>query len=528
MSKDKKGFLFVVTIFLLLTYILISISVWVKALEASERTYSELYRESNVELAVTQLTPEKVDEMTNMIVQRALFKIADFSIEHPVENGTVTDEFVNIENAVEEYLMNGAPSGAYFEGVADDVPAFSEPSSSLTGWIRALNASLGGIGVYITEFEVTNFNLEQTAVDTIEYSFDMTITMQDTAGTTRLSREYNIRNTVDITGYIDVAIARETRDERTVYRRFFFHEDYEIPTDLQPEEMDDIEAGQGWFYGYLVDADDAGLVAEEHRHLYILVGDYSDITAVPEYEYFGAYILSNPASTRTVSCTPSGGSPRTEPEEYDTFNAIEYESDCTAGFEASSETSKPFAVVPGFSASDGADCPNLVTDERHAECALFIAEYSVEDVEDDPENKNSADALLTGVFDIEDLRDYTMCGYYIHSEKSPSYLQRFFDDAYSRNHSEYGIETFLIGEYVTDYCPECNTFDFTQYSALDREMFNRVDKDWNIRGMTGCKNAEMCSSSVEPTPGQFGLTIISIDDYMLDDVDCDGGAGCEE
>lgn len=527
MSKDKKGFLFVVTIFLLLTYILISISVWIKALEASERTYSELYRESNVELAVSQLTPEKVDEMTNMIMQRALFKTADFSIRHPVRPGT-TDEFENIESAVKEYLINGQPSGAYFEGVSGGSAAFSEPSSSLTSWINTLNASLAGIGVYITEFEIENFNMEQTAVDTIEYSFDMTITMQDPAGTVRLSREYPINNTIDITGYVDVGIARETQDERTVYRRFFFYEDYEVPSDLDPDKLSGIDAGQGWFYGFLVDADDAGAVAEEHRHLYILVGDYSDITAVGNYEYFGAYILSNPASTRDITCTPTGGSPEIHREEYDTFNALEYDTDCTADFESSSETSKPFVVVPGFSASGGADCPNLVTDEEHAECALFTAEYSVGDVDDDPESKNSHDAAVTGVFDIEDLRDYTMCGYYIHSEKSPSYLQRFFADPYSMNHTEYGIETFLIGEYVTDYCPECNTFDFTRYSALDREMFNETDKDWNIRGMTGCKNADMCSSTVEPTPGQFGLTVDSITDYLLGDIDCDGGAGCEE
>jgi len=527
--KDKKGFLFVVTIFLLLTYILISISVWVKALEASERTYSELYRESNVELAVTQLTPEKVDEMTNMIMQRALFKVGDFSIDHPVKNGTVSDEFVNIEDAVEDYLMDGRVSGAYFEGVADDSTAFSDPSSSLTGWMNALNASLGGIGVYITEFDVSNFNLEQIAVDTIHYSFDMKITMQDKAGTTRLSREYNINNTIDITGYVDSAIARETKHERTVYRRFFFWDDYVVPTDLEPERITDIEGGQGWFYGYLVDASDADLIPREHRHLFILVGDYSEIIATDGYDEYGAYIQTNEASTRDVTCTPSGGSSTTVQEEYDTFMAIEYESDCEAVIETSSDTNRPFAIVPGFSASEGEICPKLITPEEDYEhCALFTAEYSVNDVEDDPEEKNSADPNVTGVFDIEDIRDYTMCGYYIHSEKSPSYLQRFFADAYSRNHTEFGIETFLIGEYVTDYCPECNTFDFTQYSALDREMFNEVDKDWNIRGMTGCKNADMCSSTAEPTPGQFGLTTITIGDYLLEDIDCDGGAGCEE
>jgi hypothetical protein len=68
---DRKGFLFVVTVFLILTYILLAISVWVKAIETSERSYAEFYRQSTLDLTIAQITPEKVNNVSNMALTRA-------------------------------------------------------------------------------------------------------------------------------------------------------------------------------------------------------------------------------------------------------------------------------------------------------------------------------------------------------------------------------------------------------------------------------------------------------------------------
>ena len=106
--KNKKGFLFVVTVFLILTYILLSISVWVKSIEASERAYSEFYKESNVELVIEQITQKKVDSVTSIVLNRGLFVISDHSVDHPLIQGT-TDPNEHIEKAF-CFLLGQLPS----------------------------------------------------------------------------------------------------------------------------------------------------------------------------------------------------------------------------------------------------------------------------------------------------------------------------------------------------------------------------------------------------------------------------------
>ena len=214
----KKGFLFVITVFLILTYMMLSISVWVKALEASERTYSELYKESTVELAIEQLTPAKVANVSDMVMTRAVFRVNDLSKEHPLKEGPVDDEYYYIKNAVYEYAVNGSPSGSNFY---DDYTPDTEGNASLGGWVSTLNASLLAIGVYIDDFEIYDFSFDQEDYKTLNYSFRMDLSMRDTSGATSLVRTYEVSNRIPITGLVDPAIARESGSE-TIYRQFFF------------------------------------------------------------------------------------------------------------------------------------------------------------------------------------------------------------------------------------------------------------------------------------------------------------------
>ena len=147
---------------------------------------------------------------------------------------------------------------------------------------------------------------------------------------------------------------------------------------------------------------------------------------------------------------------------------------------------------------------------------LFVNGYSQNEVSNDAEKKNQGNS---GIYDIEDIRDFVMCGYYTHNPKAPSYLQRLLDDPYSRNSTEFGIETFVIGEYANESIYHLN-------SRLDRELFDGVD-GIKIRGLPGCKDFSMCSANPPPTTGVFAASPAAIDEYGLDDIDCGEGAGCD-
>ena len=131
---DKKGFLFTVTVFLILTYILLSISVWVKAIESSERSFSEFYKESTVELTIEQITPAKVDNVSNIIMTRNLARLDEHSIDSPLRPGGV-DENSNIRGALFDMLVNGSAGTSYFQG--STVPNETNSASPISRSARA-------------------------------------------------------------------------------------------------------------------------------------------------------------------------------------------------------------------------------------------------------------------------------------------------------------------------------------------------------------------------------------------------------
>lgn len=521
---DKKGFLFTVTIFLVLIYILLSISVWVKSIEASERAFSEFYKESTVELTIEQITPSKMDNVVRTLMLRNLMRLDDHALDYAVEQGPAGDENSNIREAMFELLTTGTADGAYFRGGVD-IPL--EENSSLSTWASNLNASLKSIGVYVSEFEVSNFQMGQSDIDRVNYSIDIRLGLRDYANTSSVSRNYHLSNSVGISGLVDPALARESRDytgddDKTIYRQFFFKKDlYPDYTDVSVDNLhSNVEGGQGWLYGMLALASGQGTdipnalnVPKSQRRLYILVGNYSDIMSLtePEYKLFGGYIITSPI-TQTTNCTPA------DYNEEDTFNPLQFSANCEASF-GTPATSNPFIVAPGFDASTAPECPVLNETDVNRKCVLFVNRYLEHEVADVPTRKLSSHPDA-GIYGLEDFRDYVMCGYYTHDPAAPSYLQRLLNDSYSRTSTDYGIETFVVGVYANDTSYELN-------GRLDREFFDDTISGIKVRGFPGCKDYAMCSD--DPLTGIFTVSPATKTAYGLDEIACDNGAaGCNK
>lgn len=524
---DKKGFLFTVTVFLVLTYILLSISVWVKSIETSERSFSEFYKQSTVELAIEQITPEKMDSISNIIAKRALNRLNTHSIDNEVVPGPALDEDQNIRKAMYELIVYGNASDSYFYGAGSSIT--QEENSSFRSWVNNLNSSLNAIGVYVSDFNVTNFQFTQGDIDKLNYSFDINLTLRDLSNTSSISRVYPIKNQLDITGLVDPALVRVSKthagDTKAIYRMFFFNKPlYPTPISLSAQEISSsLQGGQGWLYGYLAVANPANAaapelpsaisVAPELRHSYILVGTYAEITALSNdvYEVFGGYILTNSPGHQLPAC---GG----HQNETDTFNTIQYfGAGCTPSIAGNGiPTSKPYIVSNGFNPLDAEECPILDGSNATGYCALFVNNYKEEEVAANPGNK-----LVTseaGIYSIERMRDFTLCGYYIFNSNAPSYMQRLLSDSYSRNSSLYGIETFVIGIYANE------SAIYDGQSRLDRELFNGSITGISVRGLPGCKDRASCSD--DPSTGIFAVSDYTKIAYGLVNITCDNAAGC--
>ena len=519
------------TVFLVLTYILLSISVWVKAVETSERAYSEFYKESTVELAIEQITPAKVDKVTSIMMNRALFRLNDYSIDNEVKEGPAGDENGNIRHAMYSLLMDGTANGSLFKGGNAMDP---ETSSSLNGWVSNLNASLLAIGVYVSDFSApeSEFTFNQTDINTLDYSLNMTLKIRDISGISEVSRPYQINGQLDISGLVDPALARESKNDPkggealTVYRQFFFNkEDYAGgASSAKVSLLEKSEGGQGWYYGHLAsvsnDADVPSIndIPLEKRSQFILVGNFSQIYALGKevYDGFGGFILTD-RQTETPVCQGVG----TFYNEGNTFNPIVYSGLLCDEVDINNNayTEKPFVVAVGFNPDQAGQCPQIEGINGTGKCALIVASYLPEQVAADPTKKNK-DTDGTGVFDLEKIRDVVMCAYYLPSSNAPSYLQRLMDQSYSRK-SPLGIETFVIGQYAN------STDLYDTNSRLDRELFNGNIEGIKIRGLTGCRDPKTCSGSPPPSTGVFAASNDTIEEYGLGDIACKPGTGCD-
>jgi hypothetical protein len=459
----------------------------VRTVEITEKRAAESFKISNLEAIVDQLTAEKMQKLAYIVTYGALVNLNEYVADHPLKAGNEAAgewEFKYINDSIYSLVLKGTATGSNF---VDGVEMNIGEENSLKGWATKFNKSLSKIGLVLSRFSMKEFSINQTDYKTINYSFVLNITVEARDGSASLTRAYRLNGSIDITGLIDPAILREGKKKShdlTIEKQFFFNEEYKNPSSLKPERLEkEGSAGQGWFYGPLVEVKNAIAVAPQNRSKWILVGSYDDITNLRcssgdncvDYTQFGAYIFNETT-------------------------------------QAAIQIKKPFAVVEGFKIGDlprSTSCPE-------GKCVLFNAREG-----DDTTKK----VLLYG---IEPLRDFAICGYYVNNNKAPSYFQRFFNDTYSRN-STLGIETFLIGDFIggkgtNEYGQQIISYWDNDYSRLDRELFNEK-KGERIRGMPGCKNKEMCSG--DSPVGQFRLGEDAMKDYGANDISCANGmASC--
>lgn len=548
-ERNFRGFFFVLVSFILLSYILVSTYAWVRAIEASERTYSDAFRASTLTTLADQVSEQRMNQYADIASHYALYKLVNHSVEHELRDKE-GDEYYHVRAAFFELLSNCTTSPEHYaDGVA---PAAYTPEESktycLSGFFSTLSESLAKSGFTIEDFSVSNYSLNETGHPLeLEMNLTLYLKIRDLQTATSLDRTYRISRIVNATGFMDPLLARESTrklgeggdQNLTVYKGIYLYPHTEVEGGeglpfsdahelFYPNQLGHgTHIGQGWFYGDLVFWDEAESAARPSQS--ILVGNYSDIKSVRNWEDFGAYILLN------EPVDPPGCS-----DQQDTFNPIRREevsrggtTRCEESIEqsGSSYTSKPFIVYADeeefrkeiYRFSTGPSRP-----VRFQHSVLFITSYSHEQVLSDIRRKDDNPGA---VFDIENLRDFVRCSYYVVNPKAPSFLQRLLEDGYSRS-SPIGIETTLVGKWAGgEYNPGWNG-----YSRVDREFFGHVEGD-KIRGMPGCKDVYMCADSdpMVSEVGNFRFSAESAEFYLgtadEDDeeyIGCDDGrASCE-
>ncbi len=420
-------------------------------------------------------------DVSYILMRNSLNTLALHSMENAVVPGEEGDELANVKSALKELFLSGRASGDYFVSSREAVQ-----ESSLDSWLSSLNDTLSSVGLYISRYEA-DVDVRQSAVDKVEYELNLRLFIKDVAGAASLEKDYVIRRNISVSGLVDPAIYRESvrLGASPIYRRFYFNPSSSEPS-LSVSTISRGLEGAGWVYGPLATVASNDLLAvpsaEEvplrERPFYILVGTFDEITSFPGYENFGGYVITN--------SVPQGREPGEDCRtQENTFYPLAFEErsgvcqvveDYSGGLEAQ----KPFIVVPDFDPASAPEC-YVPSEGVKRRCALLSSSVSLENVRAKREMKQGEVAL----YDVENPRDFALCGYYRYTPLGPSFLQRMLNNSFSYADVQFGLETFLIGNYAAGE-------EFDLYSRLDRELFSRTPGK-KIRGLPGCKNAEQCN-----------------------------------
>ncbi len=507
-TKTFKGFFFVLISFILISYIFLYFTAWINAMEISEKVSSEKFRAVSLEGLTAQLTQEKFMKFFDISGNYALFKINEYSSNssHTMKYD-INRELFYLNRTFFSVITNGSSND--FENEALNYSDSEYGVYTFYAWLKNLNSTLSQAGLEIKLFNITNMNFNQIDIVTFNATINISIFISDNLSMISINRTFHLEKNFSIEGFPDPMIKREYAkiDSSSNIEKRIYVNDTLLKLDIK--NIINGTQGQGFFYGPLINTTDSINSNIALKGQYILVGTYDEIISVPDYLQFGAYILTNQPIEISTSCPNRN--------EDKTFMAITYNSSQACALKIKNNVNQPFAVIKDFDIKKFSG-PNS---EYHA---LIIANHSTEEVKNNVSKKN----YNVSAYDIENLRDATICAYFIPSTRAPSYAQRLSADALSLK-SPNGMESFLVGRWAGGENLATGKKMYENSSRVDWEFFNTTIKGIKIRGMPGCKTFSMCSTGVgiDAPLGHFRFSSDSLSFYKIMDIACnDGRARC--
>jgi len=384
-----------------------------------------------------------------------------------------------------------------------------------------------------------NFRVSQLDAWTVGASFDMDMNISDLEGTMYQSKQLHARTNFSINGFPDPSIQRNDMKRRSLLdpsiaatRQIFNHATFRQPSQVAPAKVKNGTRGFGWFYGAV--RENYPSTPEEFNEplsQFILVKNY-DANMSAFAPLYGAVIVTNSPVPAVSNYTNSDGCKYQNVTETACLNCVSRYSlisgppGCPAkGPEVTNTTSNPYMSTAGATWLQGISPVNRKGVAPHEDETYLLMDNKWE---------NSADAMDDSenhyIWDMNNMRDMSICGYYLESDWAPSFFQRMLestgvDSSSGMVHSPLGIETFVVGKWAGGADDNFNDdqkltkLDWRFYSADGPKPDTATPK---IKGMMGCKSRDMCSGTNATSVGVgfFKLRLDDLNRYGLNQTSC--------
>ena len=548
LQNSRRGFVFTVMALALLSFMLVSVQVWTQAFGQSDLRAAERFKGESMRLVLASLSDKEVSDFARASAFYATYKLANYS----AVNGLVNKEAADadnkgtglVEKTLMELMMNGssAPSDPAIEYSQAEKDAYTVKS-----WKEKVQSASSVMGFEATFTGPTNPVVRQIDPWTIGVTFNIDLDISDRGHTMHQSKQMTANATFPISGFLDPSITRNDIMHRSILRsaaeekQIFKNPAYDESSDVAPVVIGRGRQGNGWFFGPAThDYPDTGIFIEDDAasriSQYVLVaGAYDD--KLPQYaESYGAVVLLFEPDVINYSKTDAqSGCVYNVTEETKCLNCeIKYQT-TNAGcnkpteYNESTTTTRPVLVV-------NRDWKNPISFSR-AGMTPSTESYLLID-----NSYGTVDRKKEGAYhqawDVTSLRDMAICGFYVHSQEAPSFFQRMLASVGTSTpgfvkSDKYGIESFVVGKWAggagdqgSDNRPR---LDWQFYSAATDGDFETTLKTTKIKGMMGCKSAEMCGGTNATTDGvgKFSLTVDVAGRYGVSQIACTPPPGYE-
>ncbi|MGC8924140.1 MAG: hypothetical protein ACP5KJ_03035 [Candidatus Micrarchaeia archaeon] len=501
--RVKKGFALTLSMIVLVFFLTLIISIESQRINIEEQTRSNHARMRALSSLLADIDSPAMDYALEKLAKRSLYDL-DMQV-------------INTS----QYLGTGTTASELCKSL----------SKKFDGYLNSLSSRSSDFGLQMKHSDVKcsanlvgPFDVEVTLKTNISFSGEGILVNKT------IDRKFNF----SIEGIYDPVLYMESKDfyerkgQKGVLRPIIKSSQNETELKAGPSSQD-ADYGRGWAYGEVITTTDAGKRGEAEWGDKILFIEDKDLPAWKDrLDKFRGVILKGSSDTTgredkiEVSCGMNRVqvSVMTWQEDDQCIYCGSYgtvklpERDCTIDWSTFGNYDIEGDTVYIYSPSGNniiVNVPFVKTSASYStgEKVLISNPLSGRSTTDNFPPVHSG----SKIYNIEDQRAAVLCGNYFEMG-GPSIFSRL--EGNKTNTDEYGIETFLVGEWATE-----------PRSKLDYEYYKKEDGN-KIMGMPGCLYMRMCNdpykiggrtvNEEEMTIGKFRISDSRDDDYGMDDI----------
>jgi hypothetical protein len=111
----KRGFFFVLSVFILLVYVAMSLQAYTRAIDESGKGYEETIKIATYDIVLAELSNETMNEIVDIYSYYAIYKLINHTAEEPIKAGE-KDELEHFKGAFRELVQTGESKREHFAG----------------------------------------------------------------------------------------------------------------------------------------------------------------------------------------------------------------------------------------------------------------------------------------------------------------------------------------------------------------------------------------------------------------------------